>query len=535
MSFITYKCKTCEKSVTSNSYFDVGQTRIHSLSCGHSQTEDLLEFKGHLAELIRSEELNPKKLFPFQIEGVKAAEKANMNFLFADEMGLGKTTEVLATILLHKTECLPVAVICKSSLKANWSLEISRWFGIETLTYTIENANTRVPLKCSFYIFSFDILRRFNGKIVELFQKIGIKTIVIDECQHIKNQNSQRSKAVQEICKVATYKLAASGTPIKNHAAEYFPILNILRPQTFRYYQSFVRDWCDSYWNGYQYKVGGIKNIKRFREYTKEFIIRRERKEVLPDLPSLNRMYTYHDLGDSVKDAYERIEKETVEYAEQSGDSAFDKASNILSYINKMRHLTGLSKVENALEFIEDFLLQTDRKLTVFIHHKDVGELLLVKVTKLIEEINKEFDSKKNPPQQLTASLNSDARLKMCEDFQNIPENRILIASTLASGEGLNLQKCSDCLLVERQWNPANEEQAEARFIRIGQFAESVSATYLVALGTIDEYFAELVERKRSIMSQVLDGKESTWDESNIIKELTEKLIQMNTKKWRLK
>lgn len=35
-------------------------------------------------------------------------------------------------------------------------------------------------------------------------------------------------------------------------------------------------------------------------------------------------------------------------------------------------------------------------------------------------------------------------------------------------GKGLNLQSCSDCVVLERQWKPANEKQAEARFIRIG-------------------------------------------------------------------
>ena len=49
-----------------------------------------------------------------------------------------------------------------------------------------------------------------------------------------------------------------------------------------------------------------------------------------------------------------------------------------------------------------------------------------------------------------------------------------MVASTLAAGEGLNLQTCSDCVIHERQWNPANEEQVEGRFIRIGQIAETV-------------------------------------------------------------
>ena len=50
--------------------------------------------------------------------------------------------------------------------------------------------------------------------------------------------------------------------------------------------------------------------------------------------------------------------------------------------------------------------------------------------------------------------------------------------SQLASGEGLNLQTCCDCVMHERQWNPGKEEQCEGRFIRIGSTATSVSAVY---------------------------------------------------------
>jgi len=74
-------------------------------------------------------------------------------------------------------------------------------------------------------------------------------------------------------------------------------------------------------------------------------------------------------------------------------------------------------------------------------------------------------------------------RERQVEEFKG--GSRIMIASTLASSEGLNLQFCSDYGMMERQWNPANEEQAEARFIRIGQKATIVNGTYFIATGTI--------------------------------------------------
>ena len=116
--------------------------------------------------------------------------------------------------------------------------------------------------------------------------------------------------------------------------------------------------------------------------------------------------------------------------------------------------------------------------------------------------------------------------------FTENRDQRILIASTLAAGEGINLQACSDCIMVERQWNPANEEQAESRFIRIGQTADSVTATYMIALGTIDEYFTGLVEAKRQVIASTMKG-ETMSDESTLMNELADILASKGRKAWK--
>ena len=59
-----------------------------------------------------------------------------------------------------------------------------------------------------------------------------------------------------------------------------------------------------------------------------------------------------------------------------------------------------------------------------------------------------------------------------------------MVASQLAAGEGLNLQTCSDCVMHERQWNPGKEEQAEGRFIRIGQTARQCQRSLRAHEGT---------------------------------------------------
>jgi len=75
----------------------------------------------------------------------------------------------------------------------------------------------------------------------------------------------------------------------------------------------------------------------------------------------------------------------------------------------------------------------------------------------------------------------------------------------------------------------------EGRFRRLGQAADRIVNVTAVALGTIDEWLAEIVERKRGICAQVLDGQEMEWSESEVIQEITKRLIEKGKRKWTYK
>ena len=69
----------------------------------------------------------------------------------------------------------------------------------------------------------------------------------------------------------------------------------------------------------------------------------------------------------------------------------------------------------------------------------------------------------------------------------------------------------------ERQWNPANEEQAEGRFIRIGQTAQSVNAVYMHADGTCDTDLHSIIEHKRVAFHNSMNNNQmAVWNEADI-------------------
>ena len=109
-----------------------------------------------------------------------------------------------------------------------------------------------------------------------------------------------------------------------------------------------------------------------------------------------------------------------------------------------------------------------------------------------------------------------------------------MIASQLASGEGLNLQTCCDCVMHERQWNHGKEEQCEGRFIRIGATATSVNAVYahLEGITTTDPQLDAIVERKRIQYHALMNkGEAVRWSEDAIMKELAESIVSAYRRK----
>lgn len=558
MPFLKTPCPVCDKTAEGQREFVIGEKIVTLLKCGHLMQASQMKAALSPENLVS---LDGKHLYPFQIEGVRFLEQSGGRAAVLDEMGLGKTVQGLGTIILHEKEMTPFLAIVKSALKTQWQRETMRWGGEEWFAQVIDSPKDH-PLKgFKGYIMSYDILRRYvvpakrstliggdgsivgldhqivetdasknKGKLQQLVERLGIKTVILDEVQQIKNTESQRTIFTRALCKHVPNVIALSGTPIKNNAAEYFPILNILKPEMFPNYSRFVYAECDSYFNGYGYKTAGLRYPKKFMEKTKNFLIRRERKDVLPDLPPVRRTFQFHELAKEVEQAYiDEFKRFRDDYNKiKSGsnssvrNAAFEESGSVIAYLSKMRHLTGLSKINPCIDYIMEVMGSTEDRITIFLHHQDVMDIMEERLNDLFKELNL---PKVACHRAGAAALDTEAKFEKA---------RVLLASTLAGGEGLNLQKlCRRFVMLERQWNPANEKQAEDRFPRPeGIKTDFIDGVYMTAVGTVDEFFAEIVERKREIVEKTLSGKAVPWDQSSLMKELAEVLAMNGGKKW---
>lgn len=546
------KCPTCGKVAVLDREFEARDTKFTILKCGHMVSKPIPKATPY--EFWVSADADPnckhewegsfcinckaKKPMPFQVEGMRALEKGlaiQKGFALFDEMGLGKTMQAFGYIR-HHDDSLPVLFVVKSGIMFQFFVQSMVWMGNEYFGQVIKTSQDPVipGLKC--YFISYDMLipktrKGKNGKIIQQgfnIEKLitrGIKTLVLDECQLIKNPDSARTQQVRKLAAAVENVIPLSGTPWKNRGSEFFAVLNMIAPTKFNSYKAFTDRWVDYIWDGNKYKEAGIRNVKAFKEFTKEILIRREYDDVMKEFPEVNRTLNYCEIDAVNQQMYDEEVSSFVKWwndkvigGEETTGNDFGP-DNIMAKLARMRHILGLAKIPATLEYIDEFVEDTEKKIVIFVHHIDVGQILY---DKLFAKYGTEM-----PVLKLTSELGPDKRYELQETFNKSPR-AIMVASTLAAGEGINLQTCSDAILHERQWNPANEDQAApGRFKRVGQVAKTINVICITGHDTVDDHLHGIVERKRRQFHAAMNqGEVPMWNQNDIMKELAEAIVR---------
>jgi len=483
------------------------------------------------------------KLYDFQVTGARFAEvglSQQKGVGIFDDMGLGKTVQGLAIPKFH-LEYTPFVVVTKSALTFQWFKNVIWWLGPEYLPMIIRTSRDTILPGLRGYIIPYDLLRRMKGKM----HNLGIKLILLDECQQIKNDSSARTQEVRMLvtnnpdCKV----IELSATPWKNRGYEFYPALNLIDPVKFWSPQHFLDNWVEFFWEGAKRKMGGIRNIARFKEFVKDLIIRREYDEVMDEFPEVNRKKLNVQLDQLQQETYDESVSDFVNWYNEfviGGEEDSISGIEILAKMARMRHITGLAKIPATLGFVEEFVEDTEKKLCIFVHHKDVGQLMTNALMDCNKETNPDWFELAQTLKDLaipvisytSADTGQESGFEKQEQFNRV-KRCVMIASTLACGEGLDLQTCADAIMHERQWNPQNEDQAApGRFKRIGQESSVVNVTFPEADDTIDQDLDEIVEGKRTRFHLAMNkGEQIKWDESEIGKELASRIVEKFNKK----
>ena len=356
-------------------------------------------------------------------------------------------------------------------------------------------------------IINYDILDSW----MPILKGIKFKTLIIDECHYIKNSKAQRTKAVRKLAKKIPHVIALSGTPITNRPIEFFNTLNIIKPEKFPAFWGYAMEYCAPKHNGWGWDFTGASNTKKLHEeLVSSIMVRRRKDQVLQDLPEKVRTVIPMEL-DNRKEYYKAQNDFLSWLREEEGVEAAIKASRaqVLVQIERLKQLAAQGKIKGAVGWIKDFL-DSDQKLVVFCVHKNIVDLLM-----------KEF---KGMVVKIDGSVPTDKRLQIVEQFQTDDKIRLFVGNIRAAGVGITLTAASNTCFLELGWTPGEHDQAEDRVHRIGQEASSVNAWYLRADGTVENDIAHLIDKKREVIANVLDGHDV--DEKKILTELLYKMME---------
>ena len=431
-----------------------------------------------------------RELFPFQYVGVRFAQLAEGRALIGDDMGVGKTIQAIAYTALNQDK-LPALVVCPSNVKYNWQNEFNAWLPNLSVS-VVEGRSKGIIQDTDVVICNYDIM---SGRKDSLLDK-EFNIVICDESHYIKNSKAQRTQATLEVAMNAESILCLSGTAITNRPNEFYTTLNLLRPAEFSNSHEYGIHYCGGFHTGWGWDMSGASNTDELHERTRDFCIRRLKKEVLDELP--DKIRTMHTVKPSKKDLtnYNALHQSWIQEYEYHLMSGSTPKGFVLNMLTDLRHECGRIKVESAVQWLTDYKEITGKPVVIFAHHQDVLKGI--------------WDALNNDKHQwrgavITGQVSASDRQLRVEAFQ-AGKLDVLLCSTVAAKEGITLTAADTVLFVEREWTPAWEEQAEDRVNRIGQDSSSVHAVYLSVAGTIDEKFNAVVEAKREVIKSILDG-----------------------------
>lgn len=458
------------------------------------------------------DQLGLSELYPFQQEGVKFLATKKGRAVLGDEMGLGKTVQAIGWLVYNKNSLdKPALVVVPAAVKYNWKKEIEKWMHVTPFVISgncDENMNTSelqsyLHDKCSsgIFIINYDILKSWK----RVFLQMKIDTVILDECHYIKNDKALRTKATKEVGLSAPHVIALSGTPIINRPVEFYSTISLVNSRLFPSRWKYLQRYCGAKHNGWGWDFTGASNTDElYTIISQSIMLRRKKIDVLKDLPIKQRSVIPLEITN--RKEYEFAEDEFLTWlAEKGGDVESAKQAETLVRIEKLKQLAFNGKANQVKEWIENYLDSTGEKLVVFCTHK-----------KVIDYLEKQF---KNISVKIDGSTSSVKRAEIVERFQTSKNVTLFLGNIKAAGVGITLTAASSVAFVELGWTPGEHDQAEDRIHRIGQEAESINAYYLIAEDTIENYISQLIDKKRKVLDQVLDGK-FTIDEHSMLSEL---------------
>lgn len=438
-------------------------------------------------------------LRPYQQAGVRWLWQrwlAGIGALLADDMGLGKTHQVMG-LLCHVRSVRPAAtilVVCPRGVLEHWNTLLEE-FAPGLGVHVFHGSGRMIPELEEYppvLLTTYDILVRSSRELMKLKWDLAI----FDEAQRIKNPRTKAARASKKL--QAEFKMALTGTPLENRLLELWSVVDLLLPG----YLGSESDFKGTF------RTPTQDQLETLRKRLGILTLRRLKEQVLSDLPEKVEDLRYCSMTKEQRSKYEGVRAQALPeisamLEDPKKNIPFMHIFALMTRLKQICDFSGLDQREGAigssgkLEVFDEILreaLESGQQVVVFSQY--------VRMLKVLSDY---LERQGRIHLMLTGSTRDRGRI--IRRFNGGQHERILLASLLAGGVGIDLTGASVVIHYDRWWNPAKERQATDRVHRLGQ-RRFVQVFKFITKESIEEKIDRLIQEKTELFEQVVTPTE---------------------------
>ena len=443
-----------------------------------------------------------------------------------------------------------ILVICPGALIENWKAELNRWGWWHIYVYHGNTDAKEAALdaaasgRMEIMITTYTTYRLSKDAI----NMIEWDCVIADECHMVKGRNSETTKAMNEVN--ALCRIGLTGTAIQNSYDELWTLLNWTNPGKFGPISTWRKTISEPLRAGQShdatiYQLSKARKTAKalVENLLPAFFLRRMKSIIADQLPKKSDRVVFCPMTPTQTDAYENcVDNEYIQYIKDSSlpchcgstkkqgwccnthlpngvkwqSYVFPAIVNLQKLSNHLAMLIPQSndpkeKQDKDLEMLQiavpdqwrhlyrnrDSILNFSnpdfcgkwkilKKLLRFWHSNGDKVLVFSHSVRLLKMLQLLFNHTSYPVSYLDGSMTLMDRAKVVDDFNSDPSAFVFLISTKAGGVGLNITSANKVVVVDPNWNPSYDLQAQDRAYRIGQ-TRDVEVFRLVSAGTIEE------------------------------------------------
>jgi SWI/SNF-related matrix-associated actin-dependent regulator 1 of chromatin subfamily A len=445
---------------------------------------------------------------PYQTDGTAFLRRAGRAIL-ADEPGLGKTNQLLLAAEGRTLVVSPAALQdvwisdhpddpgeaqkWRPDLVDEGNLVWTSYHGLRSYTRSAKGAKAPTD--------------RLDPELAEHWD-----TVIFDESHYLKERNTTWTSAALQLKADRVY--LATGTALPNWAHEIFTTLRFLHPEEnrngrkFGSYWRWVGEWfyvTPSFHNERARDIGSLLPGFTWEDFARDGCwlngkwLRRERDEVLPDLPPLTQQTIRVPMTTRQGEVYRRVQKELYALVQETGTEIVSWSVGGV-YAKLLQLATGVEIVDpeytglsNKLAMVQELMSQRTSPTVIFTMFRATAERTAVMLRKMGFNVG-----------VISGDYSAAQRKNAAYRFR-AGQVDVLVGTFGTMSEGFTFTRADTTIFIERDPRPTKNEQARRRVHRFGQERPCLSID-LVTPKSVDEVMLKLLAEKTDEQMKAMRG-----------------------------